>query len=232
MASSGSSRPALQRVLQTTTGGLSSSSSCCCSRTPSLLLHHTQVRHATRATIAKAKAEAEALARRNDPNAPKPPKPKTVVRHRPNRDQNKQRGLSVMRQTGPRERLSVSGVPLPQPLSPAEFPAVRTDPNHGLWDFFYSPNKPLNTPTEDQEHGRAWTVEELRSKGWDDLHSLWWVCIKERNRIATGNTERKKGMYGYGFVEARAREMEVSCVPCTGGRGGISPLLCSWKDLC
>ncbi|CAN8102192.1 unnamed protein product [Discula destructiva] len=211
MASSGAARPTLQRALQACSSGSSSSSSSSSSstRTASILLNHTQVRHATRATIAKAKAKAEALARRNDPNAPPQLKPKTAVRHHPNRDQNKQRGLSAMRQTGPRENLSVSGIPLPRPLSPEQFPSVRTDPNHGLWGFFPGLDKPLNTPAEDKAHGRAWTVEELRRKGWEDLHSLWWVCIKERNRIATGNVERKKGKYGYGAAESRVREMEV-----------------------
>lgn len=131
------------------------------------------------------------------------------MRRRPNRDHNKQRGLSVIRRTGPREVLSVSGVPLPRPVDAKDFPAVKTDPNHGLWDFFYSRDKALNTPSEDRAHGRAWNVEELRRKSWEDLHSLWWVCCKERNRIATGNAERKKGTYGYGDVESREREMEV-----------------------
>lgn len=202
MASSGAARPTVQRALQSCSSSLTR---------PSFLVNHSQVRHATRATKAKAKAKADALA---NPDANKPKtKPKTVVRHHPNRDQNKERGLSVMRQTGTREKLSVSGVPLPRPRSAEEFPAVKVDPSHGLWDFFYSKEKPLNTPTEDKAHGRAWTVEELRRKSWEDLHALWWVCIKERNRIATGNVERKKGGYGYGDSESRQREITVcSCL--------------------
>lgn len=198
MASSGAARPTVQRALQ----------ACGSLTRPAFLLNHTQVRHATRATKAKAKAKADALANAAA-KTPNKVKPKTIVRHHPNRDQSKQRGLSVMRQTGPREHLSVSGVPLPRPLSAEEFPALKVDPSHGLWDFFYSKEKPLNTPKEDKAHGRAWTVEELRRKSWEDLHSLWWVCIKERNRIATGNVERQKGDYGYGASESRDREMQV-----------------------
>lgn len=199
MASSGAARPTLQRALQT----------CLAPSRPtsSLLLPHTQVRHATRATIAKAKAKAEALASGVDPNVAA--RAKMMNRKRPNRDQNKLRGVSAMRQTGPRENLSVSFLPLPKPVSPEEYPAVATDPAHGLWAFFNDEKKALNTPKEDAAHGRAWNVEELRRKGWEDLHALWWVCCRERNRIATGNAERKKGGYGYGAVESREREIAV-----------------------
>lgn len=133
-------------------------------------------------------------------------------RHK-NRDHNRSRGLSAIRGTGTREVLSVDNVPLPRPVSAREFPAVVTDTNHGLWDFFYSKDKPLNTPQEDAAHGRSWKVEELRRKSWEDLHSLWWVCVKERNRIATGNWERAKGKYGYGDNESKGREIEVCIYP-------------------
>lgn len=134
-----------------------------------------------------------------------------VSKRRRNRDHNRNRGLSAVRGTGTREVLSVDNEPLPRPVQRDEFPAVETDADHGLWDFFYSKDKPLNTPEEDAAHGRSWKVEELRRKSWEDLHSLWWVCVKERNRIATGNWERSKGKYGYGDNESKAREMEV-CV--------------------
>lgn len=64
--------------------------------------------------------------------------------------------------------------------------------------------------------GRSWSVQELREKSWDDLHKLWWVCVKERNRIATSNLERERLKAGYGEYEASERDRVVSCVwPCT-----------------
>lgn len=58
--------------------------------------------------------------------------------------------------------------------------------------------------------GRSWAITELRDKSWDDLHKLWWVCIKERNRIATSNMERDRLKAGYGEHEAESRDKTVS----------------------
>lgn len=112
-----------------------------------------------------------------------------------------------MKRSGPREPLSVSWETLPKPKNYT--PEVAVDPNHGLWDFFYGKNKLMNTPKEDQSHGRAWTVEDLRKKNWEDLHSLWYVCLKERNRIATTSRERERRKLGFGEYEASERDETV-----------------------
>lgn len=101
---------------------------------------------------------------------------------------------------------------LPKPvLNPAERSKVTVDEDHGLWDFFNEERTALSTPLELSNHGRAWTQHELRTKHWEDLWRLWWVCTKERNRLETFRLEKKRiGGNMYGDYEQEKRSDEVS----------------------
>ncbi|ORY63146.1 mitochondrial 39-S ribosomal protein L47 (MRP-L47)-domain-containing protein, partial [Pseudomassariella vexata] len=126
---------------------------------------------------------------------------------RPKRDNNRLRGLSSLYRSGFKASMAIDGVEIPKPAKYK--PEIKVDPNHGLWDFFYEKDKLLQTPEEDSQHGRAWTVEELRHKSWDDLHKLWYVCVKERNRIATATRERKRIALRTGDDESEERDRQV-----------------------
>lgn len=131
----------------------------------------------------------------------------TTNKKRQTKDNNKKRGVSSLYRSGPRENLSMSDVPLPKPR---DFkPKVALDENHGLWGFFPAPGTLLATPEETESYGRAWTVEELRKKSWEDLHSLWWVCCRERNMLATSKAELVRGKLGFGEREYEVRDVEV-----------------------
>lgn len=58
--------------------------------------------------------------------------------------------------------------------------------------------------------GRAWTYQELSVKSFDDLHKLYWVCIKEQNRTLTAEKERRRVRAGYGGLESDERVEAVS----------------------
>ncbi|KAL9013972.1 MAG: hypothetical protein Q9173_001370 [Seirophora scorigena] len=122
------------------------------------------------------------------------------------RDKNPNRGVSALRRTGLKHSVEMSRQPLPQPvLDPKKRSKVTVDPDHPLWGFFREDKKALSTPEEADAFGRPWAVEELRHKSWEDLHSLWWVCCRERNIVATQEYERKRLKAGYGDAENKER---------------------------
>ncbi len=135
------------------------------------------------------------------------------------RDGNTRRGESALRRTGTKYPNGMSKQPLPQPVLDPDR-KIDNDPNHGLWEFFNKEREALTKPVKPAENGkqsgmpppigRAWTVEELRHKSWEDLHSLWYICCKERNRLATELKERKRLYVKVGDLGARKRDLTVS----------------------
>ncbi|KAI9347956.1 mitochondrial 39-S ribosomal protein L47 (MRP-L47)-domain-containing protein [Zopfochytrium polystomum] len=74
------------------------------------------------------------------------------------------------------------------------FPDVSVSLNpkgRGLLDFFDNENGWV-WKQDELKHGRAWTCEELRAKSFDDLHKLWWVCLKEQNKLLSQRDEARR----------------------------------------
>ncbi|ANZ75374.1 BA75_02735T0 [Komagataella pastoris] len=72
-----------------------------------------------------------------------------------------------------------TNIKLRRPIPPT-IDNITVPENHPLWQFFDNKNF-LRKPQEIQTTGRPWTIQELRRKKFDDLHKLWYICLKERN---------------------------------------------------
>lgn len=131
-------------------------------------------------------------------------------------DANKKRGVSAMRSTGTRKPLNILKLfpQLPQPVkfrdtAEARKNEVPTNPNHGLYGFFNEKREVVVIGEEEALHGRAWTTTELSKKSFEDLHKLYWVCLKELNALATRRAEHRRLKAGFGSEELEAREKTV-----------------------
>ncbi|CDH11415.1 probable 54S ribosomal protein L4, mitochondrial [Zygosaccharomyces bailii ISA1307] len=73
-----------------------------------------------------------------------------------------------------------------RPPIPPSAANLQCPDDHPLWQFF-AEKKFMRTPEELDLQSRAWSIPELRRKSFNDLHSLWYTCLKERNILAREN---------------------------------------------
>lgn len=120
-----------------------------------------------------------------------------------------------MRSTGTRYPLSVEKfyptLPIPVDRSKlVEEEQFKTDPNHGLYGFFNERRTTIVTTSEEMAYGRAWKESDLIFKSFADLHTLWWLCHMEQNRIVTRTLDHGKLKLGYGVQQKEERLQTVS----------------------
>ncbi|ETI27425.1 hypothetical protein G647_09615 [Cladophialophora carrionii CBS 160.54] len=141
-------------------------------------------------------------------STPNQRKPNWALKARPKIDRNKKRGVSAIRRTGPRSTRGLWNYPLPVPVARdhrGTNPEYVEAQDHGLWGFFDQSKQALLDPEQESSHGRAWEYKELSVKSFDDLHKLYWVCVKELNRSLTREKERTRLRAGFGEVEHQER---------------------------
>lgn len=77
---------------------------------------------------------------------------------------------------------------------------VPVDKDHGLFQFFRQlivDDVPTYEVVESKLRpstgvGRSWNPIELRRKSFKDLHTLWYIVLRERNLLATQRAEAKR----------------------------------------
>ena len=136
-----------------------------------------------------------------------------------------------MRGTGPLVNRGLWKYPLPEPVARGRVPnrrTTRTPPTMVYGDSSMKTGKPLchrkmnlhmvclpystRSTAKDEltRTGRSWSYAELSIKSFDDLHKLYWLCVKEQNQLLTREKEMTRVRAGFGLVELEEKLKVVS----------------------
>ncbi|KDQ62285.1 hypothetical protein JAAARDRAFT_54259 [Jaapia argillacea MUCL 33604] len=98
------------------------------------------------------------------------------------------------------------------------------NPNHGLYGFFRKIKTEKGVEAYETvevtatESGRSWRAAELRRKSFQDLHTLWYVLLRERNLLATQDeglrriTGEKMSSNGTRNLMCRQAMARIKCI--------------------